>query len=155
MEFKLVTHCICMGHNYFLITFSSSLRFPIWISIGYSSVSCLIMIRFRPKRHWGTWGSKGLNKFLNINYVTKVGKIFIFITHLCFHQDVNPQYWNNAIGCNSVFIQGTTGRPVCIGTVGVASKPVEPHPLSFAGFFIYIKRKFVANLKLIGALMLT
>ena len=48
-----------------------------------------------------------------------------------------------------------TGRPVCIGTVGVASKPVEPHPLSFAGFFIYIKRKFVANLKLIGALMWT
>ena len=47
----------------------------------------------------------------------------------------------------------STGRPVCIGTVGVASKPVEPHPLSFAGFFIYIQRKFVANLKLIGALM--
>ena len=49
----------------------------------------------------------------------------------------------------------STGRPVCIGTVCVASKPVEPHTLSFAGFFIYIKRKFVANLKLIGALMWT
>ena len=48
-----------------------------------------------------------------------------------------------------------TGWPVCIGTMGVASKPVEPHPQFFPGFFIYIKKKFVANLKLIGAFMLT
>ena len=41
----------------------------------------------------------------------------------------------------------------CQQSVGVASKPVEPRPLSFAGFFIYVKWKFVANLKQIGALM--
>jgi len=37
--------------------------------------------------------------------------------------------------------------------VGVATKPVQPRPLSFAGFFDYVKRKFVANLKVIGPLM--
>jgi len=37
--------------------------------------------------------------------------------------------------------------------VGVASKPGQPRPLPFAGFFIYVKRKFVANLKVIGSLM--
>ena len=37
--------------------------------------------------------------------------------------------------------------------VGVASKPVEPRPPYFAGFLRYDKRKFVENLKLIGALL--
>ena len=39
--------------------------------------------------------------------------------------------------------------------MGVASKPVElrPHPPYFAGFLRYDKRKFVENLKLIGALL--
>ena len=36
--------------------------------------------------------------------------------------------------------------------VGVASKPVEPGPSYFAGF-LYDKRKFVENLKLIGVLL--
>ena len=45
-----------------------------------------------------------------------------------------------------------TGWQICIWTVGVASEPVEPHPLSFSGFFIYVKWNFVANLKQIGAL---
>ena len=43
---------------------------------------------------------------------------------------------------------------ISIKTVGVASKLVEPRPLSFVGFFIYVKWKFIANLKQIGALML-
>jgi hypothetical protein len=37
--------------------------------------------------------------------------------------------------------------------VGVAYKPVEPRPPYFAGFLTYDKRKFVENLKLIGALL--
>jgi hypothetical protein len=37
--------------------------------------------------------------------------------------------------------------------VGVASKPVEPHPPYFAGFLAYGKRKFVENFKFIGALL--
>ena len=37
--------------------------------------------------------------------------------------------------------------------MGVASKPVEPHPPYFAGFLAYGKRKFVENLKFIGALL--
>jgi hypothetical protein len=37
--------------------------------------------------------------------------------------------------------------------VGVASKPVEPRPPYFAGFLTYGNRKFVENLKLIGALL--
>ena len=37
--------------------------------------------------------------------------------------------------------------------VGVASKPVVPRPPYFAGFLRYDKRKFVENLKLIGALL--
>ena len=49
--------------------------------------------------------------------------------------------------------KSNTGWFICIRTVGVASKPVEPNPLSFAGFFIYVKWKFIANLKQIGALM--
>ena len=47
----------------------------------------------------------------------------------------------------------TRGCGISLRTVGVASKPVKPCPLSFAGFFIYVKRKFVANLKVIGPLM--
>ena len=47
----------------------------------------------------------------------------------------------------------TTGCGISLRTVGVASKPVQPRPLPFAGFFIYVKRKFVANLKVIGSLM--
>ena len=47
----------------------------------------------------------------------------------------------------------TTGWGISLRTVGVASKPVQPRPLSFAGFFIYVKKKFVANLKAIGSLM--
>ena len=35
----------------------------------------------------------------------------------------------------------------------MASKPVEPHPPYFAGFLAYGKRKFVENLKFIGALL--
>ena len=46
-----------------------------------------------------------------------------------------------------------TGWGISLRTVGVASKPVQPSPLSFAGFFIYVKRKFVANLKGISLLM--
>ena len=45
------------------------------------------------------------------------------------------------------------GCGISLRTVGVASKPVQPRPLPFAGFFIYVKRKFVANLKVIGSLM--
>ena len=45
-----------------------------------------------------------------------------------------------------------TGCLKSIRTVGVASEPVEPHTLSFSGFFIYVKWNFVANLKQIGAL---
>ena len=37
--------------------------------------------------------------------------------------------------------------------MGVASKPVEPGPQYFAGLLAYGKRKFVENLKFIGALM--
>ena len=37
--------------------------------------------------------------------------------------------------------------------MGVASKPVEPRPQYFAGFLTYGKRKFVENLKLIGAVL--
>ena len=36
--------------------------------------------------------------------------------------------------------------------MGVASKPVEPHPPYFAGFLAYGKRKLVEDLKFIGAL---
>ena len=46
-----------------------------------------------------------------------------------------------------------TGCGISLRTVGVASKTVQPRPLPFAGFFIYFKRKFVANLKVIGSLM--
>ena len=46
-----------------------------------------------------------------------------------------------------------TGRPLCIGTMGVASKPVEPGPQYFAGLLAYGKRKFVENLKFIGTLL--
>ena len=46
-----------------------------------------------------------------------------------------------------------TGCLKSIRTVGVASKLVEPHPLSFTGFFIHVKWKFRANFKQIGALM--
>ena len=46
-----------------------------------------------------------------------------------------------------------TGCGISLRTVGVASKPVQPRPLPFAGFFIYVKRKFVANLKVISLLM--
>ena len=46
-----------------------------------------------------------------------------------------------------------TGWQICIWTVGVASKPVEPHPPYFAGFLTYNKRKFVENLKFIGLLL--
>ena len=35
--------------------------------------------------------------------------------------------------------KNNTGCLKSIRTVGVASKPVEPRPLSFAGFFIYVK----------------
>jgi hypothetical protein len=42
---------------------------------------------------------------------------------------------------------------IILRTVGVASEPVQPRPLSFAGFCIDKKGKFVANLKLISALM--
>ena len=38
-------------------------------------------------------------------------------------------------------------------TVGVASKPIKPRPPYFAGFLIYGNRKFVENLKSIGAIM--
>ena len=47
----------------------------------------------------------------------------------------------------------TTGCGISLRMVGVASKPEQPRPLPFAGFFIYVKRKFVANLKVIGSLM--
>ena len=50
-------------------------------------------------------------------------------------------------------IHESTGCGISLRTVGVASKPVQPRPLPFAGFFIYVKRKFVANLKVIGSLM--
>ena len=53
----------------------------------------------------------------------------------------------------SHFMYACTGCDISIRTVGVASKPVQPRPLPFAGFFIYVKRKFVANLKVIGSLM--
>ena len=46
-----------------------------------------------------------------------------------------------------------TGWGISLRTVDVASKPVQPSPLSFAGFFIYVKRKFVANLKGISLLI--
>ena len=46
-----------------------------------------------------------------------------------------------------------TGCGISLRTLGVASKPVQPRPLPFAGFFIYVKRKFVANLKVIGPLV--
>ena len=47
----------------------------------------------------------------------------------------------------------STGWGISLRMVGVASKPVKPHTLSFAGFFLYVKRKLVADLKVIGLLM--
>ena len=54
--------------------------------------------------------------------------------------------------CRKFLWPPSTGWQICIWTVGVASEPVEPHPLSFSGFFIYVKWNFVATLKQIGAL---
>ena len=59
-----------------------------------------------------------------------------------------------AIELNSAIVEiCTTGWQICIRTVGVASKPIEPCPPYFAGFLTYGKRKFVENLKLIGSLL--
>ena len=55
--------------------------------------------------------------------------------------------------CYFFFTLVSTGWGISLRTVGVASKPVKPHLLSFAGFFIYVKRRFVANLKVIDSLM--
>ena len=47
----------------------------------------------------------------------------------------------------------STGGFISIRAVGVASTPVEPRPLYFAGFLTCGKRKLVENLQLIGALL--
>jgi hypothetical protein len=59
----------------------------------------------------------------------------------------------NCKRCTFGLTQRCTGWQICIWTVGVASKPIEPRPPYFACFHTYGKRKFVENLKLIGALL--
>ena len=71
------------------------------------------------------------------------------------HQSNTPKTMVSLIQKNgyTFAVVYSTGCGISLRTVGVASKPVQPRPLPFAGFFIYVKRKFVANLKVIGSLM--